>query len=138
MANIPDTAYMTINERGIFVGGKPAWFYRGQEIFGARYAMRVFADMQQKNKDVVEWHVISSETPGEVAKPGDPSLYPGRFAWMRVVLQRGIVGSWVCGYDEALSTDECACTCGAFCASNINIRPDLLQNVLDAACSVSR
>ena len=64
MANIPDTAYMAINERGIFVGGKPALFYRGQKIFGACYAMWVFADMQQKNKDVVEWHVMSSETPG--------------------------------------------------------------------------
>lgn len=33
MSNIPNTEYITINKDGIFVGGKPAVYYRGEKLY---------------------------------------------------------------------------------------------------------
>ena len=92
MANIPNTEYITINKDGVFVGEKPATKYRGEDICWLLGLQKKFADIQRLNKNVAELHVLSSETCGESAKPGNPSGKHGLNAWCRVKFENGCVG----------------------------------------------
>ncbi len=118
MTDIPNTEYITVNKDGIFVGGKPATTYRGEEIRYSNVVRKSFADIQRLNKNVAELHVSSSETFGEYAEPGNPSGIHGRNAWCRVKFNDGYVASWVFRYTYS-SVARCALNCAYDCAHDI-------------------
>lgn len=95
MTDIKNTDYTTINQDGIFVGGKPAITYRGKRITGIADMGKYFADIQKLNPDVAELHVLSSETGGKFAVAGNPSEKHGPNAWCRVKFNDGRMGLWI-------------------------------------------
>ena len=113
MTDIPNTEYITINKDGIFVGGKPATTYRGEDICFSSGVRKWFADIQRLNKNVAELHVLSSETFGEYAKVGNPSGSHGLTAWCRVKFNDGRIASWVFGHTYGSAAD-----CAHYCAYN--------------------
>ena len=119
MANIPNTEYITINKNGIFVGGKPATHYRGQEIFWIDNVRKRFASIQKLNKNVMEFHVLSSETRGKYAKAGNPSSEHGQNAWCRVAFQDGTLGTWMSFYTFGSAT-SCANACAGYCMDGVH------------------
>lgn len=92
---IPSKDYITISKYGVFVGGNPAKTYRGSKIQFMDRAQRYFAAIQKQNPEVQELHVGVFITPGEEAKPGNPSSSVGKHVWGRVKLSGGYVGPWV-------------------------------------------
>ena len=124
MANIPNTAYITVkrgddDQVGIFVGGKPTTTYRGVEIYGTSFVIEdAFARIQKYDPNVTELHVLSSETLGEYAMVGNPSPEHGRYAWCRVKMKGGTVGGWVRVYGFS-SASYCAYDCTARCAYHV-------------------
>ncbi|MBR6838061.1 MAG: hypothetical protein IKM94_00635, partial [Alphaproteobacteria bacterium] len=72
MTNIPDTEYITVKrdkdgQVGVFVGGKTATTYRGEEIYQADYVKNMFAWMQERNPEIEEFHIGAFKTRGEHA-----------------------------------------------------------------------
>ena len=90
-----NTDYITISKYGVFVGGNPAKTYRESKIQFMDRAQRYFAAIQKQNPEVQELHVGVFITPGEEAKPGNPSSSVGKHVWGRVKLSGGYVGPWV-------------------------------------------
>ena len=118
MANIPDTAYITVNKDGIFVGGKPATTYRGEDICGMQSVKNMFAGIQEQNPNITELHVLSSKTSGGYATVGNPSPEHGRYAWCRVKNNDGKLGGW--GFCSTYtSATDCANDCAFNCARNV-------------------
>ena len=132
MTDIPNTEYITINKDGIFVGGKPATTYRGEEILLLNGVRKSFADIQRLNETVAELHVLSSETFGEYAKVGNPSGKHGRNAWCRVKFKYGRVASWVFGRTSS-SAALCANLCAYYCAGSVRGNADFRSAVFGAA-----
>lgn len=118
MNDIPNTEFITVKRDdkgrvGVFVGGKPATHYRGQEIYCIEYVKSVFEWMQKKNPNIAEFHIMSSKTNGEYAKTGNPSAEHGPSAWCRIVLKDGTTMDWV-----FFSTRSSAAYCARNCAYN--------------------
>ncbi len=111
MANIPNTEYITVNANGIFVGGKPATTYRGQEIYDIDYVKHVFEWMQAQHPNIAEFHIGAFATRGEYAKPGNPDGVFGPNGWCRVKYKNGNLGAWV--FD---GTYRLAANCAGHCA----------------------
>lgn len=118
MADIPNTEYITVKANGIFVGGKPATTYRGKTICYSNDVRESFADIQILNETVAELHVLSSETRGEYAEPGNPSGKHGLNAWCRVKFENGNLGAWVFA-DTYSSAAVCARYCAYLCAFGV-------------------
>ncbi len=115
MANIPNTEYITVNANGIFVGGKPATTYRGEDICGMQDVKNIFAWMQEQNPEIEEFHIGAFETRGEYAKLGNPSGKHGPNAWCQVKFKNGKLGAWV--FDDTFgSAADCAGNCALDCA----------------------
>ena len=120
MADVPNTAYITVKrnkngEVGVFVGGKPATRYRVAIIYDINYVKKAFADMQKENPNIMEWHVMSSETRGKFPMVGNPSSTHGSNAWCRVKNNDGKLGGWVFG-GTSTSATYCAAHCAYYCA----------------------
>ena len=134
MADIPDTEYITVKRDkngavGIFVGGKPATHYRGVNIYDINYVKDTFADMQKENPNIMEWHVMSSETRGKFPKVGNPSSEHGRYIWCRVKNNDGQFGGWVFAYASAGAADfarYCAETCAYYVRASAAFRRAVL------------
>ena len=118
MSDIPNTEYITVNEYGVSVGGKPATIYRGQEIFSPDYVKKVFVWMQTQNSEITEFNVMSSVTHGEWAKPGMPSSRCGSNAWCRVKYRDGSVSAWVFNYTYTTAA-VCAGDCVGDCIYDV-------------------
>ena len=123
MVNIPNTKYITVkrDENGavdVFVGGKPATTYRGEEIYGIKDVEQYFSDIQKENSDVAELHVLSSKTCGEYSEVGNPSFERGPNAWCRVKNNDGKLGGWVF-FNASTSAANCAAGCAYVCASSV-------------------
>ena len=113
MTDIPNTEYITINKDGVFVGGKPATIYRGENIKFIHDIKANFVAMQKQNPEVQELYAGAFETKGEYAKPGIPSGKFGPYAWYRAKLSDGRLGPWVFSH-----TNIPACDCAKYCAYN--------------------
>lgn len=110
--------YITINENGVFVGGKLATTYRSVNIYNIPNAVKYFQESKQKIKDergldLLELHALASSTPGNYAEPGNPSPKRGRYAWCRAKLTDGTELDWV-----FLSDYSSASNCASYCAIN--------------------
>ena len=113
MANIPNTEYIIVNKDGIFVGGKPATTYRGEDICGMQDVKNMFAWMQEQNPNITEFHIGAFATLGQFAQTGNPSGNHGPNAWCRVKFKNGKLGAWVFNY-----TSNSATGCANYCAGN--------------------
>ena len=67
MSDIPNTEYLTINQKGIFIGGQPAVYYRGEKLHSQSLIKTYFDYIQEKFPIIQEIHVLSSETSGITA-----------------------------------------------------------------------
>ena len=118
MIDIPNTEYITINKDGVFVGGEPATTYRGVKIYNINYVKNTFAVIQERNPNITELHVLSSETSGGYGMVGNPSPEHGSNAWCRVKMKGGTVGGWVF-YDAYTSAANCARYFAYDCANRV-------------------
>ena len=95
MKNIPNTEYMTINQEGIFVGGKPTKHYRDQELRGPAHIVERFNFLQSKYQNIKELHMMTSETVGEYCATGKPIAKHGSYLWGNIEFVDGVIGPWV-------------------------------------------
>ncbi len=115
MNDIPNTEFITVkyDDKGVvdvFVGGKPATTYRGQDIEEIKYVKSVFKWELKKNPFIAEFQIMSSITEGEYAETGNPSAEPGPTAWGRIALKDGTTADWV--WDgKRVSAELCAKNC---------------------------
>jgi len=94
--------YLTINNKGSFVGGKPTKFYQGHAIAAADVLPEAFRKLQEeKAKDginIQELRFLASETEYKNVRPG-ATISPsgkrrGPNAWYCYVLKDGTVTRW--------------------------------------------
>jgi len=137
---ITDKDYITITENGVTVGGKPTTTYRGEDIWCVRSLPKIFKDIQQTVKKEygaapIAMRVMSSETNGEHAKPGNPSPKHGKNAWGQFVFANGIETRWV--FTDSLSSasdcaDNCASHCGLYVRDDSAFRSGVFGAIADA------
>ena len=48
MSDIPNTEYLTINQKGIFIGGQPAVYYCGEKLHSQSLIKTYFDYIQEK------------------------------------------------------------------------------------------
>ena len=123
--------YLTINENGVFVGGKPTKFYNGAAIAAADLLNEAFLKLQEylaeRGKYIKEVRILASETEYKNARPGAnicPSSCPGPNVWYCYVLYNKTVTKWrfYASYDNnKLSTSNSAYICGPMaCMSSLS------------------
>ncbi len=118
---MPTDAYITVkrNEKGevdIYVGGKPARTYHGQNIWDIPYIKEVFEWMQAQNPDIEEFHIGAFATRGDkMGQTGNPSSGFGPHAWCRLKFKNGKYGAWVFRRTNSSAAD-CANRCADYCA----------------------
>ncbi|MCQ2581076.1 MAG: hypothetical protein MJ164_02795 [Alphaproteobacteria bacterium] len=116
---MPTDAYITVNANGIFIDGKPATKYRGQNIWDVPYIKECFEWMQAQNPDIEEFHIGAFATPGAGrGQTGNPSSGFGPHAWCRLKFKNGKYGAWVF-YRTHGSAASCAYNCASNCAYNV-------------------
>ena len=94
MKDIPNTKYITITADGIFVGGKPAIYYRGIKICDREGIKASFQAIHKKYPNIQEMHFLTSETTGEYLAQGNPVAKNGSCAWARTLFNDGYVAPW--------------------------------------------
>lgn len=95
MSNIPNTEYVTITEKGCFIGGNPTRYYRSAPIYRKQsYIAALFLSLQKRKIQIQEIHALTSETQGTPFKPGEPSEKAGKNLWCRVKMIDGTIGKW--------------------------------------------
>lgn len=96
MSNIPNTAYITINANGVFIGGKPATYYRGVKIIDSiEYIKAHFQIIQSRYPNIRHMRFLTSKTTGEYNKPGNPVAENGDNLWACIVFNDGYEGPWI-------------------------------------------
>ena len=130
MSDIPDTKYITITKDGVFVGGKPATHYHGEEIGRIEYVKKDFANMQKMYPEIQELHIGAFEDKGKFAEHGEPSGKFGRYAWCRAKFSDGVVGNWVFDFSYG-SGASCAHYCAHNTGDDLIAFPELLTALLD-------
>lgn len=119
----------------MFVGGKPATHYRGEKICwdddDSDVRAYFSAYIQGHNHNIAELHVLTSETCGKYAEPGNPSPKHGPNAWCRVKFDDGHVGSWVFNFGYG-SAAGCAKGCAFTCVYHIMRNPVYADAVFNA------
>ncbi|MBO4626200.1 MAG: hypothetical protein J5679_02935 [Alphaproteobacteria bacterium] len=95
MKDIPNTEYITINQDGIFIGGKPTKHYRGQELRAPEHIVERFKFLQSKYQNIKEVHMMTSESIGEYCATGNPTAKHGSYLWGNIEFVDGVVGPWV-------------------------------------------
>ena len=91
--------YLTINEKGSFVGGKPTKFYQGHIIAAADVLPEAFRKLQEveaeKGIHIKEFRFMASETTKTNSGSCNPSgKHRGPNAWYCYVLRNGTVTRW--------------------------------------------
>lgn len=128
--------YITINDKGVFVEGKPVTRYRGQYI---EYVddlpwqfLRTKKDIKGiLNLDLKEVHALSSSSPCLYGEPGVTSGdEDGCYAWVRVKLADGRVSPWVgMGGFHFVPSGSCARYCASECIRKIAVEHRVRQAV---------
>ncbi|MBP9999076.1 MAG: hypothetical protein KBT14_00060 [Proteobacteria bacterium] len=140
---MPTDAYITVrrNEQGevdIYVGGKPATTYYGQDILNIPFIKEVFAWMQEQNPYIKEFHVGAFATRGyKKGKTGNPSSGLGPNSWCRLKFTNKKYGTWVFnrtyGSRDAYDwTSHCASCCATSCAYAVRKRAGFRTAVFNA------
>ena len=96
MPDIPNTEYITVKKDGIFIGGQPAVYYRGQKVHSQSVTTAYFLYVQEKFPIIEEFHILSSKTDGKMYDMNEtPSQQDGKFTWCRIKFTNGKTGYWV-------------------------------------------
>ncbi len=96
MPDIPNTEYLTINQKGVFIGGQPAVYYCGEKLHSQSLIKTYFDYIQEKFPIIQEFHILSSETIGnQYDIIEQPSQRHGSYAWCRIKSNNGELGRWV-------------------------------------------
>jgi len=115
--------YITINEQGVFVGGKQTRKYKDKFIEDVSDLPILFCAVkyrikQEMNLDLSELHVLSSETDAKtgfgVHNQGNPSAKYGNNSWCRAKLTDGTVLPWTQYwefYDGGNLRESCSTIC---------------------------
>ena len=114
MTDIPNTEYITITAKGVFVGGEPATHYRGEEIYCIENIKSLFKWIQKEKPEIAEIQTMSSKTGGKCLKTGNPSVEAGASAWCRIIFDDGTPTGWVCNftyYGSVICARNCAVAC---------------------------
>jgi hypothetical protein len=119
---------LEVNKNGIFVGGKPATHYRGEEILYANDVKRNFRDICEESPQISGVQMILSSTTGKEGKPCAPSFDPGNYAYARVVLNGVPVKNIWEYFSGACSAEALADRCTYFVRNNTDFRLRLLRN----------
>ncbi len=122
--------YITINRDGIFVDNKPATKYHGKEISRQDQIKQVFKT--PGTEDILELHVLQSDTYGQVFQSGNPApSKTGSYIWMRAVTKTGTT-PWFFRLDNGLRPDTAA-MCAFQCAWTINQHPRWVKTLLESS-----
>ena len=128
--------YITINDKGVFVGGKLTTTYRGQDIESVDdlpwQFLRTKKDIKNiLNLDLVEIHALSSSSPCLYGEPGVASTdEDGCYAWVRVKLSDGRILPWVgMGGFHFVPFGSCARYCASECIRKIATEQRVRQAV---------
>ena len=130
---ITNKDYIEITANSVTVGGVPATTYRGQEIWCVEDLPNDFKEIQQivqreYGAAPIAMRVMSSETNGEYAKPGNPSPKHGKNAWVSFVFANGIETRWVFR-NSFLSASGCAGGCADGCGNFVRVLSDFRSGV---------
>jgi len=128
--------YITINDKGVFVKGKPVTEYRGQYIEYVEDLPWQFLRTKKDIKgmlhlDLEEVHALSSAAPCLYGEPGVASCgEDGCYAWVRIKLADGRVSPWVgMGGFHFVLAGSCARYCASECIRKIAIEHRVRQAV---------
>ena len=110
MTYVPNTQYITINRRGLFVGGEDTKYYRGKDIENIDAVKVFFAEIQRNKPEIKEMHVGAFALDKMSARYGMTSGAVGPNVWGRVKLSDGRLGPWVFGYTYS-SASVCVRRC---------------------------
>ena len=130
---ITNKDYIEITANSVTVGGVYAKTYRGQKILQLRDLSNDFKKIQQivqreYGAVPIAMRVMSSETNGEYARPGNPSPKHGKNAWVSFVFANGVETDWVF-YDSCSSASDCAGICANYCWRNVLADPGFRSGV---------
>lgn len=119
---ITDNDYITINEKGVFVGGQPTTHYRGMEIVDLNRIqdsgfrrLKKYAK-EKYNRDVYALHCLSSESKKWFSYQCPPSSNPGNNKWYRLEFIDGSLSLWQCGGVVKSEIIKEADLCARLCA----------------------
>ena len=130
MTYIRNTKYITINKDDVFVGGKPAIKYCGVKIAYIEDLLEHLEAIQKIPPDMMEMHVLSSETRGEYGVVGNPSTKHGPNAWCRAKFNNERVSPWVF-VAEYYSMNECTSRCAYQSLDNFRVSAKMRSAALD-------
>lgn len=131
---IPNTEYVSITEDDVFVGGKPATHYNGQEIYNRYHCPAYFKEVRdiirkEYGYELEEIHCLQSSTGGEYAKSGNPIPDKnGTNSWIRVIYKdkEGMSAASLWVFNRTYSSGTvCASTCAIYCGFYARYYSDL-------------
>lgn len=122
--------YVLISRQGIFVEGKPANEYNGQQIAKTDYIKKLF--LYPDLRTISEIHALQSDTKGTVFESGNPKpSKTGQYVWIQVVTPYG-VSPWFFRLDNG-NLKNTASLCAFQCAWTIGQYPNWVNRLINAA-----
>lgn len=94
MSDIPNIEYITVKADGVFVGEKPATYYRGVKICSCKSINTNFLGILKQYPNIQEMRFLTSETGGKYLANGNPVVKNGSNAWACVKFNDGYVSPW--------------------------------------------
>lgn len=127
---ISNNDYVTISRDGIFVGGKPATVYHEQTIAKPEQIMQVWN--MPGLEDIIELHVLQSDTDGQVFHPGNPEpAATGHYIWIRANTKYGM-SPWIFRLSD-IGRNDAASLCAFQCAWTLRQYPNWVNRLVTAA-----
>ena len=122
---ITDKDYVTINADNVYVGGKPATQYHGEDIYRPYLCVAYFKEArdivrEEYGYELLELHCLQSSTKGEYGKTGNPTPdKDGTCSWVRAVYKnkenKTVASLWVFRNVYG-SVSNCASDCANYCS----------------------
>ena len=122
---IPDSAYVTINDMDAYISSEPVTEYNGEKIYDLYYLPAYFKEARDIIREeygvkLLEIHALQSSTSGEYAKQGTPIPDKnGTCCWCRCVCldeeNNAYFTPWVFYYADG-SASYCSYYCASYCS----------------------
>lgn len=139
---ITDKDYATIDADNVYVGGKPATQYNGEDIYRPYICVAYFKEArdiirEEQNVELLEIHALQSSTDGSYAEVGNPVPDSnGIYEWVRIKFKDAngniLSSRWVFYYDYGSASNcasNCAGDCGNFVRDDGSLRAGLFGSV---------
>jgi len=115
MTAVPDTEYVTLTEKGFFIGGQSTKEYRGLKIqFPSKRDIHFVFTEVLYSQGIKEIHCLTSETCGVEGMRGIPTGIHGVNIWCCIKMIDNAIGDWVL-IRTTHSPDEAAFFCMKMC-----------------------